>query len=238
LIEDEQVHTILFTSANKLQQLVLYYKVVVHWNGLRLYRAITTRYKCFPQETGLATHQICTVNHRYNQCSINHKYNHYKLTTTAWTQQCTMLNFHRYPQTRQLHTTYNYRKPTSRPSNQTQPTYTAYLPPKQNLSSTQPKLTPHNTDYVWTSEDNFDLSDKETFTETRIANNTSQKEKNKAPNVSWIGSADQNQQQIRVSQWPTLRRKSIDRTTHSDGFDSHKMRTQTTANIHLRCEQL
>jgi len=44
---------------------------------------------------------------------------------------------------------------------QTQPTYTAYLPPKQSLSSTQPKLTPHNTDYAWSSEDNFDLSDTE-----------------------------------------------------------------------------
>ena len=71
-----------------------------------------------------------------------------------------------------------------------------------------------------------------------MANSTSQKEKNKPSNVNWTGSADQNRQQIRVSQWLTLRRKSNDRTIHPDGLEPHQTRTQTTANIHLRCEQL
>ena len=43
----------------------------------------------------------------------------------------------------------------------TQPMYTTYSPPKQSLSSTHPKQTPHNMDNAWTSEDDFNFSDTE-----------------------------------------------------------------------------
>jgi len=64
-----------------------------------------------------------------------------------------------------------------RTPHQRQPTYTAYLPPKQSLPSTQPKLTLHNTDYAWTSEDDFGLSDTEETSQKHERQTTRHKRK-------------------------------------------------------------